>query len=258
MTTLHPSISRSIPIAPRRRPRPPLAQGDRLTRSEFLERYAAMPPNVKAERIEGIVYMPAAAVTAEFHGQPHIAIAAWLGTYWAATPGVAPADNSTIALNLDNDPQPDACLRILDSHGGSTKINSNGYIEGAPELIAEIAASSVSFDLGAKLGAYLRNGVREYIVHRTYDGELDWFVLRGGQYQRLSPDARGVYRSEVFPGLWLDANALIAGRIAEVLTVVQRGIASTEHADFVKNLAMQQKTGKRRKRSRARRGPTPN
>ena len=144
-----------------------------------------MPPNVKAERIEGIVYMPAAAVTAEFHGVPHADVLAWLGTYKAATPGVEAADNSTIALDLDNDPQPDACLRILNSHGGSTKINSEGYIEGAPELIVEVAASSVSFDLGAKLGAYRRNGVREYIVHRTYDGELDWFVLRDGQYQAI-------------------------------------------------------------------------
>jgi hypothetical protein len=129
----------------------PLAQGDRLTRAEYLKLYAAMPKRVKAERIEGIVYMPAAAVSAEFHGQPHAHLVAWLGFYESMTPGIATADNSTIALDADNDPQPDACLRVLSSHGGSSKIDADGYIEGAPELIVEIAASSMSYDLGAKL-----------------------------------------------------------------------------------------------------------
>jgi Uma2 family endonuclease len=236
MTTLHSSISPSIPRPSHRRPVPPLAQGDRLSRSEFLERYAAMPPEIKAERIEGMVYMPAAAVTAEFHGEPHSNMQTWLGTYMATTPGVKAADNSTIALDLDNDPQPDACLRILDSHGGSTKINSRGYITGAPELIVEIAASSVSFDLGAKLNAYRRNGVREYVVHRTYDGEIDWFVLRDGNYEKLKMDDEGVYRSKIFPGLWLKVDALISERLADVLTVLQSGIASVEHGEFIKKL----------------------
>jgi hypothetical protein len=36
---------------------PPLENGDRLTRAEFMRRYAAMP-EVKAELIEGVVYVP--------------------------------------------------------------------------------------------------------------------------------------------------------------------------------------------------------
>jgi len=237
MATLHSPTLPSPSVTPSRRPVPPLAQGDRLTRSEFLERYAAMPENIKAERIEGMVYMPAAAVSAEFHGDAHADVMAWLGTYKAYTPGVTASDNSTIALDLDNDPQPDACLRILSSHGGNTILNSKGYIESAPELIVEIAASSVSFDLGPKLNAYRRNGVREYIVQRTYDGELDWFVLRDGQYQRMAPGSDGIYRSEIFPGLRLDAQALIFGRLADVLSILQRGVASPEHVEFVKRLA---------------------
>lgn len=214
----------------------PLAHGDRLTRSEFLRRYAAMPANVKAERIEGMVFMPAAAVSAGFHGFSHADVMAWLGVYKAATPGVKASDNSTTALDLDNDPQPDALLCILDTYGGATKINDRGYIEGPPELIVEIAASSVSYDFGPKLNAYRRAGVREYVVHRTYDGEADWFVLRDGEYLRLAPDGEGIYRSEVFPGLWLHVPALIAGNLADVLTVLQRGIASVEHQEFVKLL----------------------
>lgn len=215
---------------------PPLEQGDRLTRSEFLRRYAAMPPKVKAERIEGIVHMPAAAVSAQFHGDHHANVLGWLVVFKSVTPGVVATDNSTVALDIDNDPQADACLRILPTHGGATKLNDEGYIEGPPELIVEVAASTLSFDLGAKLNAYRRNGVREYIVLRTYDGDLDWFVLRDGQYVRLSPDDQGVYRSQVFPGLWLRAGALMAGAMAEVLSTLQQGTASAEHAQFVKFL----------------------
>ncbi|HZL33906.1 MAG TPA: Uma2 family endonuclease, partial [Tepidisphaeraceae bacterium] len=206
---------------------------------QFLERYAAMPAKVKAERIEGMVYMAAAAVSASFHGVPHAAIMAWLGAYWLATPGVQVADNSTIALDLDNDPQPDACLYILGSHGGRTTFTAERYINGAPELIVEIAASSMSYDLGAKLNAYRRNGVREYLVHRTYDGEFDWFILRDGQYQRLTPDAQGICRSEAFPGLWLQVDACVAENLAQVLAVLQQGIASPEHAQFAKSLESQ-------------------
>jgi Uma2 family endonuclease len=157
----------------------------------------------------------------------------WLGVYEATTPGVVAADNSTVALDIDNDPQPDACLRILTSHGGAAKLNAEGYIEGSPELVVEVTASTLSFDLGAKLNAYRRNGVREYIVLRTYDGELDWFVLRDGQYQRLAPDEQGIFHSQIFPGLWLRAEALMCGKIAEVLAVLQEGTASAEHGQFV-------------------------
>lgn len=237
MATLH----SSIPAPPTRppaseRPTPPLAQGDRLTHAEFMKRYATMPEHVKIERIEGIVYMPAAAVSANFHGRPHIDMATWLGTYRSLTPGVAAADNSTIFLDIDNDPQPDACLYILPSHGGRTTLTDEGYIKGSPELIVEIAASSMSYDLGVKLNAYRRNGVQEYVVHRTYDGEIDWFVLRDGQYEKLAADAEGVHRSEVFPGLWLKTKAMIDGNLAEALSVLQRGMASEGHGEFTERL----------------------
>ncbi len=235
MATLSSHTLPAIPRSENQRRIPPLEQGDRLTRAQFLERYAAMPANVKAERIEGMVYMPAA-VSTQFHAQPHALINTWLGNYWIATPGVAVADNGTIFLDLDNDPQPDAFLRILPEYGGRTKLNPNGFTVGAPELIVEITASSLSYDLGAKLQSYRRNGVREYLVHRTYDGEFDWFILRDGEYQRLAPDAEGIYRGEVFPGLWLKADALIAEQGVEVMTILQRGIASAEHDEFVKKL----------------------
>jgi Uma2 family endonuclease len=160
----------------------------------------------------------------------------WLAVYLAATPGVAGGDNGSIRLDLDNMPQPDAFLMIKPERGGQAKISNDDYVEGAPELIAEIAASSVSYDLGKKLHAYRRNGVREYLVWRVQDREIDWFVLREGQYQSLAAGDDGILRSTVFPGLWLDRTALLRGDLAAVLAVVQQGLASADHAAFVAGL----------------------
>lgn len=134
---------------------PPLASGDRLTRAEFERRYQVTPEKFKAELIEGVVYV--ASPVRVFHGTPHAALVTWLGVYQAATPGVSTADNTTTRLDLDNEPQPDALLRI--ETGGTSTISEDGYIEGAPELVAEIATSSAAIDLGAKQNAYRRNGV---------------------------------------------------------------------------------------------------
>src|SRR5205814_2060530 len=82
---------------------------------------------------------------------------------------------------------------------------------------------------------YRRNGVGEYLVWRVLDRAIDWFVLRGGQLVPLAPDG-GLLRSEVFPGLWLDPEALVRGDIAAVLAVVRRGLGSPEHAAFVRRL----------------------
>ncbi len=220
---------------------PPLEAGDRLTRDEFERRYEAMQNLKKAELIEGIVYMPSP-VSADGHGVPHVDITTVLGVYRSQTPGVQVGDNCTVRLDLDNEPQPDDYLRILPEYGGQSD-DSGGYIEGAPELIAEVAASSVSYDLHDKMNAYRRNGVREYVVWRVRDRDIDWFVLRDGRFERLTPNAPGVYQSEVFPGLWLDTRAMIEGNLAGVLQVLQNGLSSLEHAAFVERLE-QAKSGK--------------
>jgi Uma2 family endonuclease len=214
---------------------PPLENGDRLTREEFERRYEAMPRLKKAELIEGVVHMPSP-VRHRGHGRQHGHLITWLGTYEAATPGTEVGDNSTARLDLGNEPQPDALLLIDPARGGQARLDADGYIEGAPELVAEVAASRASIDLTDKLQAYQRNGAREYIVWRVFDREVDWFVLRPGGYVRLPLDAQGLYRSEVFPGLWLNPAALVAGDLARVLAVVQQGAATPEHAAFVARL----------------------
>lgn len=213
---------------------PPLQAGDRLTRAEFERRYNAMPHLKKAELIEGVVYLTRS-VSVD-HAEPHAHVVAWLGTYRAYTPGVEGADNATVRLDLDNEPQPDALLRLLEVFGGQSRIDADGYVEGAPELAAEVSASSASYDLHDKLNAYRRNGVKEYVVWRVLDEAVDWFMLREGRYERLPLSPDGLYKSEVFPGLWLDPAALVRGDMPRVLQVLQEGLASAEHEAFVKRL----------------------
>jgi hypothetical protein len=214
---------------------PPLQPGDRLTRAEFERRYDATPNLKKAELIEGIVYMPPPVSHTE-HSGPHAQFIGWLAFYAAATPGLMFGDNGSCRLDLDNMPQPDAYLLIPPVCGGQAKIDEDGYVAGAPELVGEVAASSVSYDLHVKLNVYRRNGVREYVVWRTQDRQIDYFILREGEYRPLAPDERGILRSEAFPGLWLNPAALIAGDLAAVAQTVQDGVASPGHAPFAQRL----------------------
>jgi Uma2 family endonuclease len=210
---------------------PRLENGDHLTRDEFERRYEAMPNLKKTELIDGEVFMPSP-VRVAGHANPHAALITWLGLYWSQTPIVAVADNGTIRLDLESEPQPDAALYLVPDHGGQVHISTDDYIEGGPELVAEVSGSSVSIDLHRKLQMYLRNNVREYVVWRVFDEAIDWFVARNGQYELL-PRASGLYQSEVFPGLWLDPDAMVALNLARVIQVIQAGCATPQHAAFV-------------------------
>lgn len=214
---------------------PPLASGDRLTRPEFERRYAAAPHIRKAELIEGIVYV-ASPLRHEQHGKPHSRVMTWLGVYQAMTPGVDLSDAPTVRLDLDNEPQPDAVLFIESARGGQTRLSSDGYIEGSPELIVEIAASSAAIDRGSKKQVYRRNGVLEYVIWQAYENQIEWFYLSDGDYQLQSPDAEGILRSQVFPGLWLEVEALLNNQMAQVLQALQLGLDSPEHGEFVAQL----------------------
>ena len=212
----------------------PLENGDRLSRIEFERRYTAMPKLKKAELIEGIVYM-GSPVRAKSHGQPHAAIMAMLSVYWVATPGVSLLDNVTVRLDLDNEPQPDALLRI--ESGGRSFVSNDDYVEGSPELIVEIAASSAAYDLYDKKQVYRRNGVQEYVVWQVFENKLDWFSLQAGEYVPLQSDENGVVKSLVFPGLWLAVPLLLAGEMVNAIAVLQSGLNSPEHAQFIELLS---------------------
>jgi Uma2 family endonuclease len=217
---------------------PPLESGDRLSRHEFERRYTAMPHLKKAELIEGVVYV-SSPLRFKSHGQPHGDLIIWLGTYKVSTPGVELGDNATVRLDLDNEPQPDVLLLIDEKLGGQAKISEDDYIEGAPELVAEVAASSASNDLYDKKRAYRRNGVQEYIVWQILEKKVDWFSLQNDEYITLEADVNGVIKSRIFPGLWLDMTALLTGEMTQVLAVLQQGLNSTEHQAFVERLSRQ-------------------
>lgn len=215
---------------------PPLEPNDRLTREEFERRYEAMPHLKKAELLKGIVHMTSP-VRIGRHGEPQAALVWWLTSYKAGTPGVRTADNATMRLGPEDEPQPDALMMIEQEHGGQAAVDADDYLSGAPELAAEVAASSASYDLHVKLDVYREHGVREYIVWRVADRAIDWFVLQGERYEPLAADSDGILRSRVFPGLWLDPVALIEGDLSRLAEVLRDGLASPEHAAFVERLA---------------------
>jgi hypothetical protein len=228
--------SSPIPYAPVPSRPPALVNGDRLKRDEFERRYLAMPEVNKAQLIEGIVYMPSPVRHIQ-HSKPHSILNAWLVNYVARTPGLAEfGDNGTVRLDDDNEPQPDLYLLLPQQLGGRAKVDDDGYITGAPALVCEVAASSVSIDLHLKKTAYRRNGVQEYLVWRTEDSAVDWFTLVAGDFVPIAPEADGSLRSRIFPGLWLSPAQLIAADLQGIFKLHDAATARPEHADFVKRL----------------------
>lgn len=203
------------PATPARRDVPSLENGDHLSAREFLRRYEAMPEVKKAELIQGIVHM-ASPVRLDLHGKPDALIQGWLCVYAASHPEATHATNVTVRLDSDDVAQPDAVLFLDADHGGKTVVDESGYLSGAPELIVEIAASSVSRDAREKLVSYRRAGVAEYLLWRVLDEEIDWFVLEEDEYRPIQPE-EGFLRSRVFPGLALPVAAALAGDLATVL-----------------------------------------
>lgn len=213
---------------------PPLEPGDRLSADEFERRYAAMPPGPKAELIEGIVYMQAAAKLS--HGQPLGFVTTWIGHYCIATPGTDYANDATDRLDDSNQPQPDISLFIRPESGGRTTISEDGYLTGGPEMVVEIAGSSVAIDRGPKRRTYERHGVQEYIIWRVGTQTIEWYFRREGAFVLAQPDDQGVHRSKVFPGLWLNVDAALRRDGVQTMKTLELGLASDEHRSFVKRL----------------------
>ena len=223
----------------RRPPAPPtiplLVDGQRLGQAEFHRRYEAMPPRTRAELVGGTVYMPSP-MSAD-HGESTPDIIIWLGLYRRRTPGLRLADGATVVLDKFGEPQPDALLRIEPELGGTCSVNEDNYLTGPPEMVVEVAKSSRLFDLGAKRTDYERAGVQEYIVVTLDPHDVHWYVRRAKKLVRMRLGRDGLYRSKVFPGLWLDPVALSRGDLDGVIAALDRGLASPDHAAFVAKLA---------------------
>jgi Uma2 family endonuclease len=211
---------------------PPLESGDHLSRREFHRRYEAMPDVKKAELLDGVVYM-GSPVSIRRHASPHARAVGVLIHYVAKTPGVDVADNGTLQLDEENEVQPDAMV-FLPPGKGSLTIEGE-YASGRPELIVEVASSSVAIDVHRKKRVYQRHGVQEYLVWRVRDSEIDLFRLHEGVYQQATLED-GLLKIRQLPGLWLDPAALIRGDLPKALEAIDRGVASPEHAVFVEKI----------------------
>jgi len=212
----------------------PLVEGQRLDQATFHERYEQMPAGTRAELINGVVYMPSP--VGPEHGRATVPALVWLSYYQEHTPGVDVLDNASTVLDIRREPQPDAQLRILPEYGGRTQTDRR-FVRGVPELIVEVSHTSRYTDLGPKFDDYERVGVLEYVVRALDPDDVLWFSLREGRLVELPPDSEGIFRSESFPGLWLDPRALIEGNTRRLREILDRGLATSEHSAFVARLA---------------------
>ena len=219
---------------------PPLKNGEHLDQPTFHARYEAMPPSTRAELVGGVVYMPSPMSTD--HGDESRNVAGWLFHYQRKTIGVKGGDGATAKLFKLSEPQPDHHLRIPAALGGRTRVDAGGYLLGPPELIVEIARSSRVFDLKQKKADYERAGVFEYVVVEIDPNRIHWFLRRGARFKKHAPGADGIYRSKVFPGLWLDLQALYAEDLDRLIEVLEQGLATPEHAAFVAKFAEPRRT----------------
>jgi Uma2 family endonuclease len=206
--------------------------GDRMDREEFLARWEEMPDLKRAELIDGVVYLPSP-VSLE-HGDKEVLLTVWTGTYASRASKVQALSNTTWMMEEKSAPQPDVALRVRPEFGGQSRNvrRVQEFAGGAPEFAAEVARSTRSYDLGPKLKLYERAGVREYLAALVEEQRLEWRVLRENGYELLPPDAVGVLRSTVFPGLWLDEAAFWANDTSAVLRVLEEGMSSPEFAAF--------------------------
>jgi len=213
--------------------KPPLLQhGARMKQPEFHRLYEAHPGPEKFELIGGMVYM--ASPVTWTHGEPAAELAYLLGVYKHATPGVRLGQDATTILGEESEPQPDLTLRIDSACGGQSRVNDDEYVEGAPELVAEIAYSSVSIDLNEKREDYEQAGVKEYLVVCIEEQELRWFDFTSGN--EITANRKGEFRSRIFPGLWIHGEALLALDSDRLVQVLQKGLSSRAHVAFVKRL----------------------
>lgn len=220
-----------------------LENGSTMDQKTFHALYLKTPEGFKAELIGGTVYVMSSPVSL-LHGRTHARVIHWLGVYSDETPGTDVTDNTTNILGEKSEPQPDAFLYLLPEYGGQSTVNDEGYITGPVELIVEVANTTRAIDLGSKKRDYEQAGVREYAVVLAQEQAVSWFV-RGDQgfvEHPAGPD--GLFRSLVFPGLWLDPRGLFSETMRPTTAAVKKGIVSPEHAAFVAELKARRKRAK--------------
>lgn len=228
----------------RRKMVPPLVDGEHLDQPTFPARYEAMPPETRAELVDGVVYLPSP--MRRDHGRESRFVSGWLDRYERFTPGIEGADNATVKLDPRDEPQPDHFLRIEPECGGHMGVDEDDYYIGAPELVAEIAKSTRYHDLVRKEADCERAGVQESVVVEPDPDRIHCFVRRGDRFEEPGPGRDGIHRSKVFPGLWLDPAAVFVRDRSRRDEVLEQGVQSPAHAIFVARLARARRKKTRR------------
>jgi Uma2 family endonuclease len=128
--------------------------------------------------------------------------------YTGLHPDCETANDSTWIIDKSSTVQPDCFLRYVQ---GNSWLDEQSYLRGAPELVVEISASTVSMDSHQKKANYERAGVREYIVWRVIDKVIDiWrYDDQTKSFLAAPPNADRIWSSAVFPGLVLDLAAVM-------------------------------------------------
>jgi hypothetical protein len=76
----------------------------------------------------------------------------------------------------------------------------------------------------------------EYVVVVLHQRVVRWFVLQDGTYRDMEADASRLFKSTVFPGLWLDAPVLLRRDVRQVIATLQHGIETSAHTTFIQQL----------------------
>jgi Uma2 family endonuclease len=212
--------------------RPTLENGDRLSQAEFHRLYEQMPPDFRAELLGGVVYVPSP--HRRQHGTHLLRLGNLFLQFADGTPGVEAGASVTIILGEEDEPQPDLYLRVLPDKGGQSWTTEDDYLAGPPELLAEVASTARAIDLHLKRARYQETGVVEYVVWCVQEQQLLWYHL--GSSRQIKADGEGIFRSKVFPGLWIDGAALAASRAPKLRDVLRAGLTSPAHERFAAKL----------------------
>ena len=218
----------------------PLTDGERLTLAEYRERCAGLESRgieQRTELIRGVVRVTEPPDN-YFHAAPDADFAYLLRAYTRATPGTQSLVAGTLELPDSSQSQlgPDHLLLILPECGGQMRRCENGQVVGVSEFVVETANTSVRTDLAEKRDLYEATGVREYFVHVVRDQSCVVYRAKDGRFRPAELD-NGVFRSETFPGLHVDCDALTTRDFERLVATLERGLATPGHAAFVKQLA---------------------
>jgi Uma2 family endonuclease len=225
------------------KPLPIMHNGDHMKQPEFHFAYSSMPENYRAELIGGVVFEPSP--VSYSHARNDNMFHDLITQYAKKSKLAEVAPNATVILSEDDEVQPDVLLRLPEELGGRSRLVGK-FLEGAPELVAEIAYSSRAIDLHLKKQRYAKAGVIEYLVFCIEPKKLHWFRLQ--EEKGIKRNGDGTFCSKVFPGLWINEPALIEANSERADEILAEGLNSEEFNDFKNQLQLRAYSKKRNRR----------